>query len=215
MTCKDWNEDWVAHLYSELDPEQERTLAAHLDRCASCRATLDELSSVRRTLREAAPVVPSAPRVVVLGARGRRPPWLLAASLAAAVLLVGAALVAWPRWTEPAPSSGTADLRPAEDADRETIARMEATIRALEERLARLETKPPRETLVSPAVSKQELALALDHLTRRFDRERARDLESVVQALTAAELRTGSRLDQTREAVHLLALRQDPRFTEN
>ena len=59
-----------------------------------------------------------------------------------------------------------------------------------------------------------DMALALEGLERRVNRERAEDLEYVMRSLTAAEMRTGSWMDQTEDALTMLAMRQDPRFTE-
>lgn len=42
-----------------LDPDEERSVAAHIETCATCAATLDELSGVSRVLAEApAPALP-------------------------------------------------------------------------------------------------------------------------------------------------------------
>jgi hypothetical protein len=51
-------------------------------------------------------------------------------------------------------------------------------------------------------------------MKRRIDRERQDDLELLMRSLTASELRTGSWIDETREALQVIALRQDPRFSE-
>ena len=44
MPCNEWNEQWVAKLYGELDPEEDRLLTGHLESCEECRDALDELS---------------------------------------------------------------------------------------------------------------------------------------------------------------------------
>ena len=41
-----------------------------------------------------------------------------------------------------------------------------------------------------------------------------RDLEYVVRSITASELHTGNWMDQTDNALTLLAMQQDPRFSE-
>ena len=61
MACSSWSNDWIAHLYGELAPEQERALVDHLEGCAACRQTMDDLSASRQLLREYAPPVPGTP----------------------------------------------------------------------------------------------------------------------------------------------------------
>ena len=36
MVCKQWKDAWVAHLYGELEADDERQLTEHLTHCASC-----------------------------------------------------------------------------------------------------------------------------------------------------------------------------------
>ena len=84
MSCKHWNDEWVAHLYGEMNPAEEADLVRHLDGCASCRDTLEQLSGSRSLLRESAPLVPDAPRVVVLRPqRWRQPAFAFAAAASA------------------------------------------------------------------------------------------------------------------------------------
>ena len=120
MTCKHWNDDWVAHLYCELEPAELVRLEAHLADCTECRATLDALSGSRRALQEAAPSVPAAPRLVVLQPRRLwRPAWAFAAGMACALLLFAAGLWAAPWVIGPSadatPSPALARLRRRDD----------------------------------------------------------------------------------------------------
>jgi len=226
MPCKQWNDGWVAQLYGELEPAEERALAAHLERCAACRTTLEELRASHELLQEASPEVPAAPRVVVLRPRPIwSGAWAFAAGAACALLLFGLGFVAGPRWT------GTGDDPPQELAQvdsTQTPASVERTplddttpvvlqptpelrddLFALEQRLARLEEHPSDDAL-TPVQLREEL----DRFERRVNQERVRDLEYVIRSLTASELRTGTWMDQTQDAITLLALRQDPRFNE-
>jgi hypothetical protein len=54
----------------------------------------------------------------------------------------------------------------------------------------------------------------MENLESRFNEQRAADLEHVIRALAASELRTGTWMDQTQDALTLFAMRQDPRFSE-
>ena len=69
MSCKSWNEEWVAHLYGELDAVEEHRLTEHLGDCSECRKSLEQLEASRRMLREFAPPELAAPRVLVLPAQ--------------------------------------------------------------------------------------------------------------------------------------------------
>jgi predicted transcriptional regulator of viral defense system len=86
---------------------------------------------------------------------------------------------------------------------------MEQDLLALRQRLEHLENRPSEDGLTP-----EQLRAELDRLERRFRQERVRDLEYVVRTLTASEHRVGTWMDQTQEALTLVALRQDPRFSE-
>jgi hypothetical protein len=226
MPCKQWNDGWIAKLYDELEPADERALDAHLERCAACRETLEELRASHELLQEASPEVPAAPRVVVLRPRPIwSSAWAFAAGAACALLLFGLGFVAGPRWTgtgdgppqELAQTDATQMHRPAEQtalADTtpvvfEPTGELRDDLFTIEQRLARLEEQPVEDAL-TPVLLRDEL----DRLERRMNQERVRDLEYVIRSLTASELRTGTWMDQTQDQLTLLALRQDPRFNE-
>ncbi len=190
MSCKEWKTEWVAWLYDELDGEELRAATLHLERCADCRATMDRLSYSQRVLKESAPAVPAAPRVVVLQPkRAWSPIWAFAAGAACAVVVFGLGFFAAP--------GGPSVPAPA--------------IQQFENRLALLESGT---TDNAPPLTEAQLRQSLDRLERRFNRARQTDLEYLMQSITASELRTGSWLDQTHTAMNLLAMRQDPRFSE-
>jgi hypothetical protein len=131
-------------------------------------------------------------------------------------LLFGAGFLAGPRWSarETAPASG-GGASPATITALPTSAEPTAEI---VERLALLDARLSRcESATQSAADRPTAAAyreALEQFERRVNRERARDLEYVMRSLTASELRTGTWMDQTQEALTLLALKQDPRFGE-
>ena len=97
VSCKHWKNDWVAHMYGELEPAEERELARHLVICTACRETLDGLETSRQLLQDGAPHVPAAPRVVVLQPRWSWSPIRsFAAGVACAILVFGLGLFAGP-----------------------------------------------------------------------------------------------------------------------
>jgi hypothetical protein len=226
MPCKQWNDGWVAQLYGELEPAEERALAAHLERCAACKTTLEELRASHELLQEASPEVPAAPRVVVLRPRSIwSNAWAFAAGAACALFLFGLGFMAGPRWTatgdDSSPQVAQADTTQIPTSPEpvsigettpvllQTTPELQDGLFALEQRLTKLEEQPSDDAL-TPALLREEL----DRLERRFNQERVRDLEYVIRSLTASELRTGTWMDQTQDAITMLALRQDPRFNE-
>ena len=216
MSCKEWNDEWVAHLYGELDPADERMLEEHLAVCGACRTTLEELGATRRLVQEAAPAVPTAPRVVVLRPRSSwTGGWAFAAGAACALILFGGGFVVGDRLTgggtEPVAANPTA-IPAAVEASHDNDARAQSIrddLLALEQRLAEIEQRSAPQS-----VDPQQFQQALQGLERRVNRERAEDLEYVMRSITAAEMRTGSWMDQTEDAITMLAISQDPRFTE-
>ncbi len=223
MPCTQWNDEWVAHLYGEVEPAERQAIDRHLAGCAACRATLSELQSSRDSLRGAAPEIAVEPRVLVL----RPPPlasrgWAFAAGAACALLLFGAGFVAGPRWTNRTNSAGSGPpqggiedavaARAAEaalPADFTPVRDLRDALDTLEQRLTRIEGRNEGD----PAVT-QQCREAVGELERRVNRERARDLEYVVRSLTASELRTGTWMDQAHEALTLLALRHETSVDE-
>lgn len=211
MSCKHWNNEWVAQLYDELESNEERRLVAHLESCAECRETLAGLRSSRELLQEAAPPIPATPRVVV---RQSRWPWpsvrAFAAGVACATLVFSLGLFA---------GSGMLGRGETTARDVAQVPVTEAVLDApLDEKLEALESdlfamaqrvdqlEGDRE-IVSVALREE-----LDNLERRLNRERVQDLKQVVDSFTAAAVRTGSWMDQTDDRLTLLALRQDPRL---
>ena len=195
MSCEHWNNDWIAQLYDELEPDEERRLESHLEGCADCRATLAGLRSSRELLREGTPHVPATPRVVVLQSRWSWPSFrAFAAGMACASLVFGLGLFAGP------------GLLGRADGPSETIDALQNDLLAMTERVHELEGN--RE--ITPAQLREEL----DNLERRLNRERLQDLRQVADSFTAAQMHTGNWMDQTDNRLALLALRQDPSLLE-
>ncbi len=203
MSCKHWKNDWVAHLYGELEPAEERELARHLVICTACRETLDGLETSRLLLQDGAPHVPAPPRVVVLQPRWSWSPIRsFAAGVACAILVFGLGLFAGPWLLD---DSARPDRVAAIEPD-QTLQDFKNDFFAMNERLARLEG--------SRQLTPADLRKELDTLERRLNRERVLDLQQVMRSFAAVELHTGSWMDQTDDRLAMLALRQDPRFSE-
>jgi hypothetical protein len=217
MTCKRWNDEWVAKLYDELDPEEAQRLAGHLDECDECRQTLDELDQSRQMLQASSPYVPASPRVIVLRPSGIRPLWAFASGLAAALLVFAVGLwMAQGMIPSPAtPDEAAQQARLATEA--EARAALESRVDLLEQALTRSDDSsrqlPPSDTLQA-MITRDEFEHGLQSLKRKVDVSRARDMEFVLGEMTAVEWRAGKWVDETREAVRLVALQQDPRLSE-
>jgi len=203
MPCPDWNDAWIARIYDELDPAEEPVLQAHLAACPACRQTLDALGATRAVLAAAVPPVPLAPRVLVLPGRpGRGIAWGLAAGAVAATLVLALA----PRPGDPGAGApvlpGAPAIAAAPTAAPEALAEQ---VSDLAQRLARLEAGGA-EPALTPAQLRDELA----RFERRLNRDRANELDYLMRTITASELRTGAYIDQTRDALDLLASRAEP-----
>jgi hypothetical protein len=184
---------------------------------------MDELGASRRLLQECDAAIPAAPRLVVLEPHGAwHGTWSFAAGAACALIAFAIGLYVAPtvapdsgnrqaQQVDPASDSGTALASISTE-----LARLRETQSAFEARMASLE-KPPASTLQAdhePRVTRSQVEQQLQQLEVRFDSERKQDLEAFMLSLTAAERRNGTFMDETREAIQVLALRQDPRFVE-
>jgi hypothetical protein len=206
MACKSWNEEWVAHLYGELDDAEERRLTEHLAGCPGCRETLEQLEASRSMLRELSPPELAVPRVVVLPSpRLRRPIWAFAAGLACASVLFAVGVMAGPLFLPP--------TTPAELASRpltvDDLSRVSERQQALETRFAGLEGSLPESSMTRPQVE-----AALRQLQRRLELEQARNTRFLLEEIDATEFRAGRWVDETRQAIQFVALQNDPRFSE-
>jgi anti-sigma factor RsiW len=229
MSCKGWNDNWVAHLYDELSTGEEQALQAHLADCASCRAQMAQLSESRQMLRDASPIVPATPPVMIL--RPRRlfqPLWAYAAGAASALLLFAAGLVAGYQLplghsaaqpvatTTQSPSS--AGL-PAASGQGVTQEQLDLILQRLELLERDNQGRPsdggrPEPAIEQAFLTRNQFEEELQRWERRSDLERARDFEFLLDEITAAEMRTGAYLDETRQALHIVAVQNDPRFRE-
>ena len=219
MPCNEWNEQWVAKLYAELDPEEDRLLTRHLESCEECRHALDELSQSRELLQASSPYVPASPKVVVLRPSGlRQPVWAFASGLAAALLVFAVGLGVGYNALSAAPSDELPQLQARIVSDAEARSALEARIDALEAQLVQqasatpVEMTPP-ETMQA-MVSQDQLDDGLRRLEERVNYDRVRDMEFLMGEMTAVEWRAGKWVDETREAVQLAFLQSDPRFNE-
>jgi hypothetical protein len=215
MACREWKDEWIAKLYDELDPVEAAAASAHLARCADCRSTLDELGSVRATLRASAAsdsAPPPPARVLVLRPRRMHPALGFGAGLAASLLVFASGLYVGGR-------SSAGDDRPILPVKalvtRDDLSSLESRLQSLEHH-AQTSDALAREpqSLAHNAVTDLELKAEMERLDRRMRGERARDMEFLLNELSATEWRTGKWIDETREAVRYVALRDDGRVSE-
>ena len=217
MSCKEWNEQWVARLYGELDAGEERRFEEHVARCASCAAELEELERARELLRGGTPAVPPAPRAVVLRSSAwRHPAWGFAAGLAAALVVFAAGVWAGVT-TLGRPSTldaGVQQAHAAAEQDQAERAALEQRVVTLEAELVRLaasgEVRTALPASAESCASREDLAKLEEQV--RYDR--LSDYEYLVGEMQSIERRAAGWVDETREAVRLVALTSDPRLNE-
>ncbi len=203
MSCTNWNDSLTGRLYGEIGAEDDAALTAHLESCAPCREALDDFRRVRTLLREDEPEAPRIPRVVVLRDRFKFKTAALAASLLGAALLAGAGAGAGyalglGRATVPASVAAATPATPV-------ISTEELVRREVERRLATMPgTRMPAN--VERPVSSPELRAELAKFERRLNGARAADLDYVLDQIAASEIRTGTRLGHTNQALRSVAL---------
>jgi anti-sigma factor RsiW len=181
MACKEWNDQWVARLYDELDADESRRADQHLASCAECREAMEGLAGASQLLRESAPETPVAPRLVVLQPRRfQQPAWAFVAGLATAAVLVLAALSIAPR---PAGELTGPTTQAAASSD----------VAALNARLTELER--------SVESNRQQVDVEMARWARRVDVERAGDVDFLLNEISAVERRTGNYINNNREHI--------------
>lgn len=207
MACKEWEEWLVSDLYDELDEERRDDLRHHLERCEACRAAQDELAGARSVLRDASPEIPPSRQVLVLerptrfAARWRG----FAAGFAAATILLAAGWLvgraSGPAGTRLTHPSGGDAVPVAEFIDRDTFQS------ALDQQRSEY-----RSLFDRPAGD--EVDAALVNLQAAWEQQRREDLEFVLRQIAAAEVRTGTRIGENRQALRYIALSDRPDLTE-
>lgn len=220
MACTEWNDAWVARLWDEIEADEARTVDAHVKICADCRERLAGLESVRATLRAATPSVPAHPRVVVLQPRTfRRPLFAFAAGIAATLVVGTMGMLLGSRLPSPGAPQSVNDHPAAAVVPSSAILppRPEDSARfvALEQQLARLSQDIATSGATpTDCVTPDDLQVAFRAMRREIDLQRARDVEFLVGEISATEWRAGHWVDETRDALRLVALQNDSRFTQ-
>ena len=224
MACKKWKDEWVAKLYDELEPRELGECDEHLAVCEDCRGTIEQLDASRRMLRECEAPLPASPRLVVL--QPRRPwhsAWTFAAGAACALLAFAVGLFAAPRIGDAVPVEQVGTIASTGQEGEASVASISRELERLrqlqsgfDQRVSRLEESPGPALQADGGnrLTRTQLDDELRRFEGRFNREREQDLEAVMRSMTASEMRNGSFMDETRSAIQVLALRQDPRFHE-
>jgi hypothetical protein len=226
MPCKQWNEEWVAHLYDELEADEADRLSKHLAGCGECRHRMAELSASREFMQSCSPQVPATPRVVILRPRSFfQPLWAYAAGAACALLLFSVGLFAgyqFPGIGGGGPDelravaqqpSDTVIPTAAGGADEALQGQLDLIMRRLND-LEQASSSPTRGAQPDIYLTQQQFQDAMTNYSRTSDTRHARDFEFLLKEITATELRTGTYIDETRDELRWVAMRNDPRFTE-
>jgi hypothetical protein len=215
MSCEHWNASIVSRLYAELEPVEDERLSRHLEECGRCRQVLEDLAATRGRLREAEPVAPSTPRVVVLSPRPVLPRYLtFAAGIGCGALLLGIGVLAGRAMTRQTasiagPARGAPVVAQPASISLETIDALRQRLDDQERRLRILAT-PPAE---SPSIlTRQEYETALARLRDDLDQRQADHEQFLFDELRGVEARTGAQIGETREWLNLVMLASDPRI---
>jgi len=212
MDCASFHDHLIGRLYGEIAPDDDAALESHLGECPSCRETLEGFARVRSVLATDEPAVPRLPRVVVLRPRARFTIAALAASVLGAALLAGTgvgagyALGAHGRSTPPLASN------PSPPAAATPAGLDEATQRFVRDEIARrLAASQAASSSEKPAaLSPADLQAQLAKFERKMNDARASDLDYMLGQIEASEVRTGTRIGKTNEALKNVALASNP-----
>jgi len=224
MFCQGYEERALEMLYGELDPLDQQRFESHLGACESCRAELQALHRTRAVLQDAAPDVPVAPRVVILSAPRQRPPtWAIAAGVAGFGLLAGMAL-SWSWQARATATSLAADLAARQSQTIETAAATPASMEAIIDQRVRDQVErylaahqgvqTPKAIDANEFLTASDVDARLTRFDRKLDRERANDLQYLLDQLANVEARTTARFGETEQALRYVALASDPRVSE-
>jgi hypothetical protein len=225
MFCHGYEERAIEMLYGELDPLDEQRFEAHVAGCEACRRELEELGRVRTALQSAAPDVPVAPRVVILSAPPRRlPTWALAAGVAGIGLLAGLAL-SWSWQARATAATLAADLATHRPDASATAPALPASIEGIIDQRVRdqvasylaahqTNVQTPKVIDANEFLTAADFDARLTRFDRKLDRERASDLQYLLDQLANIEARTTARFGETEQALRYVALASDPRVSE-
>jgi hypothetical protein len=216
MSCKEWKDHWVAHLYGELDAAEEPGVTEHLASCADCRDRLDELSACSRLLQESAPYVPVPPRVMIVQPRRSwQSWWAFAAGVACALLVFVVGLVVGGDESfslatgSPEPQSALLTRADLEQALLDQQKHFEARLAGIDKRREPTVQEDSRAWLTR-AQLEDELSL----LEQRVGYDQERNFTILLREISAAQARTASWIDENREVMRY-AIRNNPAVGEH
>ena len=215
MNCARWNDNLIGRLYGEISAEDDAALEQHLSVCSSCRETLEEFGRIRSVLAADEPAVPRLPRVIVLrGASRWRNASIAASILGAAVLAgtgTGAGYALGARRHSSPPVAAAPDRGPTIPAELDPVT--ESLVRQeVDRRMAAMTAQAPvpETTPARDGVTPQELQAQLARFERKINDSRASDLDYLLAQIEASEVRTGTRIGKTNEALRTVALASNP-----
>ena len=225
MSCESFRESLVSRLYAELDPAEGERLDSHLEGCEACRSELEGLSNARARIRDAEPVAPPSPRVVVLSPRPSVPRYLsFAAGIGWGAVLLSVGLVAgWnlaPAESRPTEIAGDSSAGsrvqavPARSDDADTgvtLEALEAMQRKIDDQERRIQTLTAT-TAMQASLSRQEYESGLARLRNDVDQQQADNLRFFFHEVRGVEERTNGRINETQQALQHIVLASDPRI---
>ncbi len=215
MSCKLTNEDLISYVHGEVEPARKGAIAAHLEQCAACRASYDELQQTRRLLgawpdEEPATKLVFLPRRSRFGAAGnrwRRLSWGLTVAAAASLVLLalGRTQIEWGQGQlrlqlslsapPPADSLGAPLTRAEfEQAQRQMAELVERAVHQV-----KAQQRQDLEQALETAQTQQHRRLeqALTAFADELDQQRQEDLQAVSQGLQVIDWSTADRFTRT------------------
>lgn len=211
MACKEFESGLMEMLYDEIEPSRQKELLAHIASCSNCRTELEELTASRNVLAATSPMVPEAPRVIILDrsseASGHRIFFgrygMFAAGFAAAALMMAAGLVTG---FYLAPDDALAlNENPGLTAQIDLVdqAQLQSELNARDARLVDLIDHKSVETEAN-----------MTRFSSALDSRRKQDLRFVLSEIMATEAWAGQAIGENRQSLRHLTLVNEPGVTQ-
>lgn len=215
MSCKLSHEDLVDYVHGEVETARKGAIAAHLEGCAACRASYEELQQTRRLLgawRDEEPAVkmiflPRRSRLAGAARQWRRLGWGVALAAAASLVLLalsrsqfeygqGQLRLQFSLYPAPAADRAQTPLTRAEfeQGQRDLAALVQ---RAMEQVQAQQRQDLDAALQASQTQQRRQLESALTTFAEELDQQRQEDLQAVSQGLQVIDWSTADRFTRT------------------
>ncbi|MCC7261610.1 MAG: hypothetical protein IT369_03715 [Candidatus Latescibacteria bacterium] len=214
MSCELSHEDLIAYVHGEVEPARKGAIAAHLEACAVCRGSYEELQQTRRLLgawpdeEPATKLVflPQRSRFLAAGNRWRRlgRGLTMAAAASLVLLALGRSQIEYGQGqlrlqlslhpADPAPAEAPLTRAEFEQGQRQLA---ELVQQAVQQVQAQQRQDLEQALQTSQTQQRRQLEQALTTFAEELDQQRQEDLQAVSQGLQVIDWSTADRFTRT------------------